>query len=159
MVWDAKRVADDNMVEYFRRRAIGAAVVAGIVAVAGIFVLFDDARYVFDGLTSRAAPLVVISAICGIGSIVLLLRSDHRFARFLAIGAVASVVLAWGVAQWPYLLPESLKVSQAAAPDATLATVLIVFVIAAIVILPSLGLLYVLDQRGILEIEEPEPQS
>jgi cytochrome d ubiquinol oxidase subunit II len=159
MVWDARRLGDDEMVEYFRRRAIGAAIVTGLVAFAGIFVLYDDARYVFDGLTSRALPLVILSAICGVGSIVLLVRANHRFARFAAIGAVGSVVIAWGVAQWPYLLPQSLKVSQAAAPDPTLEAVLIVFVIAAIVILPSLGLLYVLDQKAIVEIEEAAPPS
>ena len=35
-------------------RALAAAVVAGVVAVAGIFVLRDDARYVYDRLTDRA---------------------------------------------------------------------------------------------------------
>ena len=39
MVWDARRLGDEAMVDYFRRRAVGAAVVAGVVAVAGIFVL------------------------------------------------------------------------------------------------------------------------
>jgi len=87
----------------------------------------------------------------------LLLRDAHRSARLLAIGAVASVVVGWGVAQWPYLLPTTLKVSQAAAPSATLVAVLIVFGIAAIVILPSLGLLYVLDQRSLLEPDEAQP--
>jgi cytochrome d ubiquinol oxidase subunit II len=154
MVWDAKRFGDDEMVEYFRRRAIVMAVVAGVIALAGIWVLYDDARYVFDGLTSRALAFVIISALCGLGSIVLLVRNVHRGARLLAIGAVASVVIAWGVAQWPYMLPESLKVSEAAAPDPTLWTVLIVFLIAAAVILPSLGLLYYLDQRSMLEVEE-----
>jgi cytochrome d ubiquinol oxidase subunit II len=159
LVWDAKRFGDTEMTEYFRRRAIGAAIVAGVVAFAGIFVLYDDARYVFDGLTSRALTLVILSAICGVGSIVLLVRHNHRFARVLAIGAVASVVVAWGVAQWPYMLPTTLEVSQAAAPDPTLATVLIVFAIAAVVILPSLGLLYVLDQKGLVEVEEAAPPS
>lgn len=156
MVWDAKRFGDDEMVEYYRRRSVAVAVVAGVVALAGIWVLYDDARYVFDGLMSRALAFVIISAICGVGSIVLLVRSAHRGARVLAVGAVASVVVAWGVAQWPYMLPETLKVSQAAAPDPTLWTVLAVFLIAAVVILPSLGLLYVLDQRGLVEIEEAE---
>ena len=50
---------DPEMVEYFRRRAIGAAVVAGAVGIVGIFVLRADARYLFDGLTSRALPLVI----------------------------------------------------------------------------------------------------
>ena len=61
------------------------------------------------------------------------------------------MIWGWGVAQWPYLLPETLKVSAGAAPDATLWTVLIVFGIAAVVILPSLGLLYYLDQRSLLD--------
>jgi cytochrome d ubiquinol oxidase subunit II len=153
LVWDSDRLGDADMVEYYRQRAVGAAVVSGFVALVGIVVLHDDARYVFDGLTSRALPLVIISALCGVGCLVLLVRDDHRGARVLAMGAVASVVIAWGVGQWPYLLPTSLKVSQAAAPDATLATILVVFGIAAIVILPSLGLLYRLDQRSMLEVE------
>jgi cytochrome bd ubiquinol oxidase subunit II len=150
LVWDARRLADDAMAEYFRRRAIGVAIVTGPVAFVGIFVLRSDSRYVFDGLTSRALPLVILSALCGGGSLALLLRRSPHGARPLAIGAVASVIWAWGVAQWPYVLPTSLKVSAAAAPDPTLATVLVVFGVAAVVILPSLALLYVLDQRSLL---------
>jgi cytochrome d ubiquinol oxidase subunit II len=67
---------------------------------------------------------------------------------------VASVVVAWGVAQWPYLLPTSLEVSAAAAPDATLVTVTVMFGVAAVLVLPSLGLLYVLDQRGVVQSDE-----
>jgi cytochrome bd ubiquinol oxidase subunit II len=153
LIWDARRLADDAMIEYFRRRAIAAAVVAGVVALVGIFVLRADSRYVFDGLTSRALPLVVVSALCGIGSLVLLLRRSTGGARLLAIGAVASIVWAWGVAQWPYILPTSLKVSAAAAPSGTLTTLLVVFGVATVVILPSLGFLYVLDQRSLLPEE------
>src|SRR4249919_1916988 len=44
LVWDARRLGDPAMAEYFRRRAVAAAVVAGIVAFVGIFVLRADAR-------------------------------------------------------------------------------------------------------------------
>jgi cytochrome bd ubiquinol oxidase subunit II len=153
LVWDARRLGDDDMVEYFRRRAMIASVVAGVVAVAGVYVLYEDARYVFDGLTSRALPLVIVSAIGGLGSMWLMVHGAHRGARIFAMSAVASLIVGWGVAQWPYLLPESLKVSAAAAPDATLASILVVFVVAAVVILPSLGLLYVLDQKNLVEAD------
>ncbi len=157
MVWDARRVGDQEMVEYFRRRAVGTAIVAGIIAFAGFFVLHDDATYVFHGLLSRALPLVIISGLCGIGSLVLLLGQNNRGARLLAMGAVATVVFGWGVAQYPYILPTNMKLSAAAAPDATLWSIAVVFVIAAVVILPSLGLLYYLDQRDLLEVAaEPE---
>ena len=86
LVWDARRLDDADMIEYFRRRAIAASVVAGFVAFIGFFVLHDYAEYVFDGLTSRALPLVIISALCGIGSLVLLVRDAHRWARVLSHG-------------------------------------------------------------------------
>jgi cytochrome d ubiquinol oxidase subunit II len=153
LVFDARRLGEPDLVEYFRRRSIAAGVVAGAVAVVGIFVLHADATYVFHGLTSRALPLVIASALCGIGSLLLLARNAHRWARVLSIGAVATIVWGWGVAQWPYLLPESLKVADGAAPDPTLGTVLVVFAVAAVTILPALGLLYVLDQRSLLDAE------
>ena len=62
LVWDARRLADDDMVEYFRQRAVGSAIVAGVVVTAGVWVLHDDATYVFHGLLSRALPLLIPSA-------------------------------------------------------------------------------------------------
>jgi cytochrome d ubiquinol oxidase subunit II len=153
LFFDARRTRDDEMATYFRTRALAAAVVAGAVAIAGIFVLHEDARYVFDGLTSRALPLVVVSALCGLGSLVLILRGAQRGARALAIGAVAAIIWGWGVAQHPYVFPTTLKVSQAAAPDATLVTILVVFLVAAVTILPAIGLLYVLDQKSLLDTD------
>jgi cytochrome d ubiquinol oxidase subunit II len=155
MVWDAHRFAGPDMEEYFRRRAAVMAVVVGVIALAGIFVLRADAEYVFDRLTAEALPLVILSGACGLGSLGLLVRRNHRGARLLAIGAVVSVIWAWGVAQWPYLLPETAKVTDTAAPDATLAAVLVVFVAAAVLILPAIALLYYLDQRSLLETDGP----
>jgi cytochrome d ubiquinol oxidase subunit II len=153
LVSDARRHGDEELAGYFRRRAIGAAIVAGLVALAGLFILRDEARHLFDGLFSRALPLVILSGLCGLGALALLLRDAHRGARILAIGAVASIVVGWAVAQWPYLLPNSVTIGEAAAPDGTLWSVLIVFAIAAVTIVPAIGFLYVLDQRSLLEAE------
>ena len=150
LVWDAHRLDNPDLAMYFRHRAIGAAVVAGVIAFAGIIVFHSDAHYLFEGLTSRALPLVIASGVCGIGSLILLVRNSTSWARILSIGAVATVMIGWGVAQWPYILPTTLKVSQAAAPSGTLSAILVVFIAAAIIILPSLGLLYVLDQKSLL---------
>ena len=60
---------DSDLSEYFRRRAIVAAVVAGVIAFVGIFVFHSDSKYLFDGLTSRALPLVIISGVCGVVSL------------------------------------------------------------------------------------------
>ncbi len=154
LVSDARRFGDTELERYFTRRAVAAAVGAGAVAVAGIFVLRADARYVYDGLTSEGLPLVLASAAFGLGALVLLWRGARRGVRPLAVGAVVAVVWGWGVAQHPYLLPEKLKIADGAAADATLTAVLIVFVVAIVVLVPALGLLYTLDQRSGLEETE-----
>ena len=119
----------------------------------GIFVLRADARYLFDELTTRALPVVILSGLCGVASLVLLVRRAERGARILAIGAVAGVVIAWGVAQWPYILPTSLKVADAAAPSGTLTALLVATAGFALIVLPAFVLLYVLDQKSLLPEE------
>src|SRR3954452_24294150 len=68
LVWDGRRLDDASGARYFRLRAIAAGVLAGIVGFIGIFVFHHDARYLFDGLMSRALPLVIVTALCGAGS-------------------------------------------------------------------------------------------
>jgi cytochrome d ubiquinol oxidase subunit II len=144
--------ADEDLERYFAGRALVAAVVAGALAVAGIFALHDEARYLYDRLTDEALPLGVVSALCGLGVLVLLLRGARGQAlRPLSVAAVVAVIWGWGVAQFPYLLPTSLKISQSAAPGPTLDAVFVVFAIAVLVVLPALGLLYWLSQRELLE--------
>jgi cytochrome d ubiquinol oxidase subunit II len=151
LVTDARRFGDPRLVDYFATRAFAAAVVAGALALGGIVVLRDDARYVYDGLTSEGLPLVLISLACGLGALALLWRRARRGVRPLAVGAMVAVIWGWGAAQYPYLLPRSLTIEEGAGASETLATVLVVFGIAVVVVLPALGLLFTLDQRSILE--------
>jgi cytochrome d ubiquinol oxidase subunit II len=140
-----------DLERYFAHRALAAAVVAGALAVAGIFALHDEARYIYDRLTDQALPLVIVSGLCGLGVLALLLRGARGQAlRPLSVGAVVAVIWGWGVAQFPYLLPTSLKITQSAAPGPTLDAVLVVFVVAVVVVLPALGLLYWLSQKDLL---------
>jgi len=150
LVGDARRSGDGELESYFVRRALGSALVAGAFAIAGLFALHSEARYVYDRLTDQGLPLVVLSALCGIGLLVVLLRGGRRPLRPLAAGAVAAVIWGWGIAQFPYLLPTSLKIAQSAAPPDTLGSVIVVFIAAAVLVLPALGMLYWLSQREIL---------
>jgi cytochrome d ubiquinol oxidase subunit II len=52
-----------------------------------------------------------------------------------------------------HLLPESLTVSQAAAPTGTITAVLVAAGLAALLIVSAFGLLYTLDQKGLLPEE------
>ena len=151
LVSDARRAGTPDLERYFSDRALVAAVVTGALAAGGLVALHADARAVFDGLKGDALPLVIVSAVCGVAVLVLLRRGAQRGARVLAAGAVVSVIWGWAVAQHPNILPPSLTVSDAAAPSETLKAVLIVFGVAVLVVLPSLGLLYTLVQRNLVE--------
>jgi cytochrome bd ubiquinol oxidase subunit II len=158
LVSDARRAGAADLERCFRARALGAALVAGALAVAGILVLKGDAAYVYDRLTHEALPLVIVSGLCGLGVLALLYRRVTRGARALAIGAVVAVVWGWGVAQFPYLLPERLTIAGAAAPHPTLVSVLIVFGVALVLVVPALVLLFTLAQRSVVA-EAPAPRA
>jgi cytochrome bd ubiquinol oxidase subunit II len=151
LVGDARRAGEAELERYFVRRALAAGAVAGVFAVVGLVELHAEARYVFDRLVDQGLPLVVLSVLCGIGLLVTLLRGGRRPLRPFAGGAVIALIWGWGVAQFPYLLPTSLRIDQAAAPDPTLTVIFIVFGLAAVLVLPSLFLLYALSQRDVLE--------
>jgi cytochrome d ubiquinol oxidase subunit II len=151
LVAEARRRADRNLERAFRYRALGAAGAAGVVALAGIGVLHADSHRLFERLLGPGLPFVLISAASGLAALILLRRTQPRFLRVLAVLAVAAVIIGWGVAQYPYLLGTHLSLAEGAAPQATLVSVAVVFGAAAVLVIPSLGLLYLLQQRGRLE--------
>jgi cytochrome d ubiquinol oxidase subunit II len=156
LVSDARRAGAPDLERYFGNRALIAALVAGGLAIGGLVALHHDAPYVFDRLKSQALPLVILSVVCGVAVLVLLRRNARRGARALAIGAVASVIWGAAVAQYPYVLPETLTISDAAAPSDVLTSVLIIFGVFVAFVVPSIGLLFTLAQRNMIE-ETPSP--
>jgi cytochrome d ubiquinol oxidase subunit II len=151
LVRDAGAAGDEDLQPYFTRRALAMALVAGAAALAGVFALHSDARFVYEGLTSDGLPLVILSGLCGLGALGLLAGGVTRGIRPLAVGAVVAVVWGFFVAQHPYMLPESLTIKEAVGASATQTEVIVVFLVAGVVCLPALGLLYVLSQRRALE--------
>jgi cytochrome bd ubiquinol oxidase subunit II len=151
LIAEARARGADDLEPFFRWRALSAAVVAGALSATGVFVLRADARHLFDRLLGPALPAVLVSAAAGAAALLLVRRAPPGVLRVLALVAAASVVAGWGVAQYPYLLGTHLAIAEAAAPRPTLVAVLVVFAVAAVLVLPSLGLLYALQQRGVLE--------
>src|SRR3954452_11892781 len=152
---DSRRLGDEELEGWFRGRALGAAVVAGALAVAGLAVLRSDARELFDGLVSGdGLPALIVSGLAGGATLALVLRRRYELARLGASLAVAAVVAGWALAQRPVILP-GLTVEQAAAPDATLVAVIVASVAGALVLFPSLALLFSLVLRGRFDAGDP----
>jgi cytochrome bd ubiquinol oxidase subunit II len=154
---DSMRAGLPDLARAFRARALGAAVVTGAIAFAGLFVLRSDARTLFDGLTSGGGLVAVLaSALAGAATLWLVWTERYGLARWTSAAAVTAVAVGWVLAQDPYVLPPTLTLDAAAAADATLASLLVGLGIGAIVLVPSLWYLYRLVLQGRLD-QEFEP--
>ncbi|MFJ9576736.1 cytochrome d ubiquinol oxidase subunit II [Streptomyces sp. NPDC101191] len=149
---DARRFDAPDLVGYFRRRALGSLAVLTALAVVTGFVTHEDSPYVWHGLTRGLGLLfVVVAGAAAFATAWLLLRTPGTWVRVTAVGVVASAVVAWGMAQRPYLLPTSLTVAGAAGAPATLTWLAIVSLVALVLVAPAVVLLYWLDTHGELE--------
>ncbi|MFF0063145.1 cytochrome d ubiquinol oxidase subunit II [Streptomyces sp. NPDC005279] len=149
---DARRFEAPDLVGYFRLRALGALAVLAVLAVITLFVIYGDAPYVWHGLThGLGLALVVVAAVATLATAWLLLRTPGAWSRVTAVGAVAAVIIAWGMAQRPYLLPTSLTVADGAGAPTTLRWLALVTLVALVLVGPAVVLLYWLDTHGELE--------
>jgi cytochrome d ubiquinol oxidase subunit II len=153
---DAARTGDREVQEAYRVRALGAAAVAGAVALGGLVVLHSDAHSLFEQLIRGGAlAALVASILAGLGTVVLVWRRTFEAARYTAALAVAAVIAGWAFARYPTLLP-GLSVHQAAASHDTLVTLIVAVLAGAALLFPSLGLLFRLTLTGHFDPHAPE---
>jgi cytochrome d ubiquinol oxidase subunit II len=144
---DARREGDLDLAEQFRVRALVSGGLVGVVALAGIVVLRRDAPELYDGLTSRGLPLIVLSAAAGLLAMGATAARAYTLSRILASLAVTAVIWGWAAGQYPYVLPPQLTIEDAAAGRATLSAMLVTLLVGSVVLVPSLVLLFTLFQR------------
>jgi cytochrome d ubiquinol oxidase subunit II len=149
---DASRLEMPDLVDAFRRRALGTAAVAGLLAIGGLAVVEADAPDLYEGLTSGGGlAMVIASALAGLMTLALVWRRRFSPARYTSAVAVGAILVGWALAQRPYFLPGELSFEQAAAGDPTLVATLIAIAVGLAVIVPSLALLYRLTLEGRLD--------
>lgn len=149
---DSVRAGLPDLVESFRRRALGAGLVTGVMAIVGIFVIRGDDSQLYDGLTSGLGLAVVIaSALAGVVTIALLFTRRFAIARVTSAAAVTAILVGLAVAISPDFLPGQLTLDEAAAADSTLIPLLGAMVIAVAILVPSLGYLFKLVLEGKLD--------
>jgi cytochrome d ubiquinol oxidase subunit II len=145
---DAERHGDRALVERFRARALGAGLAAGAVALGALIVLHFDAERIFRRLTQGVGlPALVASVIAGIATLALVWRRRYEPARYLAAVAVAATIAGWALAQNPVFL-KGLTVREAAAGHDTLVAVVVAILVGALLLFPSLALLFRLTLGG-----------
>jgi cytochrome d ubiquinol oxidase subunit II len=157
LVGDARRYRAENaqgpdLVEYFRRRTVVAAVALLAVSLIVLLLIAAESPSVFQGMVAGLGLPFAITAVLAVLAVAALMwRRVYRWYRVLTVMGVGSFVFAWGFGQVPYVLPGRLTIQHAAGAPAIEATLLVITVVALALVVPSLYLLYSLDQRSVLE--------
>jgi cytochrome bd ubiquinol oxidase subunit II len=147
---DSERYAEASLAAGFRRRALLAGMLSGGLALAGLLVMSGSGLDLTHG---AALALVCVSGVAGLATLALCWASRFGLARLTAALAVAAVVVGWAAAQAPRFLP-GMTVTQAAAGRSTLVALVIAVACGAVVLVPSLVLLFTLFLRGQLDTPE-----
>jgi cytochrome d ubiquinol oxidase subunit II len=157
---DAAHDRERALEQSFRRRALGSGAIAGALAIGAVFALNADNHTLFHSLVSgRALVGVIVSAVSGLVTLLLVYQRRYEPARAGAALAVAAIVAGWALSRWPTILP-SLTVDQAAAGHDTLVAVVVVVLAGAVLLLPSLVLLFRLTLAGRFRAAERDvPES
>ncbi|MCE0762239.1 cytochrome d ubiquinol oxidase subunit II [Pseudonocardia kujensis] len=155
LVADCERRGHDDLARYFRRRSLAAGLVTGLLAAINLVLLARSAPYLWAGLTGPALPAVAVSVLGGIAALALLLTRRPMLLRGAAALAVVGVVAGWGVAQYPWVLPGAVTLSQSAAPEPAQLALLVALGLALVLVFPAFVWLYWLQQHGMLQESSP----
>lgn len=145
---DAER-HEPELVPAFRRRALWTGAAVGALAVVAIVVVRADSGLSFG--KPAALSLVVVSVAAGVASLVLLWFRRFVLVRLTAGLAAATILWAWGAAQYPYLLPGQATIAGTAAPASVLHVTLGAVVVGVAIVIPSLWWLIRLFQASSVE--------
>ena len=139
---DAARLGDAELERKFRTRALAAGLVSGAIALAGLPVLRFDAEPLYHRLLEgRGLIGLIASIVAGCATLALVWWKHYEASRYTAALAVAAIIAGWALAQSPVFL-EGLTVREAAAGRETLVAVVVAVVAGAVILFPSLALLF-----------------
>src|SRR5207237_10050542 len=111
----------------------------GILALAVFILAGTGARTVRAGISRSwwALGLHLFTAVFAIGAFYALWTRKYRLARICAVAQVTLLLLGWAFAQFPYLVKPDVTIYSAAAPRATLQSLIVALAAGVLVIFPS----------------------
>lgn len=135
---------DEELRNDFRSRALIMAVMVGMFAAIALLLSRWAAPRVAAGLTD--APWSWFLHVCTAGAAIIaiasLWRRNYRLARLAAGAQVSFILWGWALSQYPFVMPPTLSIRDAAAPRVTLTLLLIGLGAGALILIPSLRYLF-----------------
>lgn len=141
---EADLIEDAELTATWRQRSLSTGLWMGILSLGGLVMVSIDMPDLAEGFRVRGWPFVVLSLVCGFGSLYALWKANYTRAVLASSGAVASVIWGWGVSQYPVLIPPDITSEHVKAPDNVLWLMILVIMAGAVFLLPALGYLLIL---------------
>jgi cytochrome d ubiquinol oxidase subunit II len=134
---------EGDLREDFRQRTlVSGGVVVALAVLLIPLLIWQAPRLAANLLSFRAFPVLALGVAFALLSLWAVLTRRFVIARVTAIGEVVMLLWGWALAQWPYIIYPDLTLQAAAAPDATLAFLLATAPLGALLLVPSLWLLF-----------------
>jgi cytochrome d ubiquinol oxidase subunit II len=139
-VYATVAATDDALREDFRGRALGAAIAVLAFAALSLVLARSAAPRVAVGIAGSPWSMLLhlCTASAAVAAIVGLWRRQYAIARVAAAAQVTLILWGWALSEYPYLLPDTLTIRDAAAPPITLRLLLVGLAAGAVVLVPSL---------------------
>ena len=150
---------DPELVEDFRRNALGAGVAVFLAAGLVLLLSFRQAPLMTAGLVGStwALPLHIATGLSAIAVFAALWLRRFALARILAGLQVSCIFWGWTASQYPYLVPPDLTIEGSAAPPVTLKITLWALAGGTLVLAPSLIYLFRVFKTG-TDVHQPAPR-
>lgn len=128
---------DAPLQDDFRARALTAAALVGLLALATFIASYSAAPRLAAGLGARwwSWPLHAATALAAIAAVRFLLARRYRLARIAAAGQATLIVVGLAAAQYPYVIAPDLTFEAALAPPEVVVPMLVILAVGA----PFLG--------------------
>ena len=142
MIRESRMAQETELESLWRIRALTVGTIAGVLALAGLLLVNQQYDELWSGIVGRGWPAVGLSLVAGTLSLVWIVKRRPNLAALGASMTCATVVVGWGLAQYPFLIPNAWHIEEAASPDSVLKLILIATGVGSIFLIPALILLF-----------------
>lgn len=139
---EATTRGETDLAEIFRQRGLVAGAFTAACGLIGLILSPTQASFLWEAMLNHAIFLMIITMLVGLGTAAALWLRRYAWARILIVAEAAFLLLTWGVSQYPYLIPPTVKLANAASPQETQVILLVGIIIALIIVVPSLWFLF-----------------
>jgi cytochrome bd ubiquinol oxidase subunit II len=133
---------DEQLAAMYRLRALIAGGVTAVLGLLGLLLSISESPILWQGMLNHGVPVVIATMIIGLLTAIALFIRRYRLARVLIVTETAFMLGAWGLAQFPYVIPPHATIDNSSNDPAVISVLLVCIAIGMVILIPSLYYLF-----------------